>query len=216
MKPTAIRTIRTSPHPLTPDRRDHQDEEQRRRLDDGDGIGDRHAGQRHDITEHARGLETGAQQRSLAEAAVNAAPLAQRKHQSRAACDGEDSAQEQHLERRQLLRDQLHEAVADHEGSGGKQHRRDAAGVGTSQCSWKLASGFPRGSGCDLPQSRDGSRAAPPMEVLPLAASPLSGCGRVWRFWRYGPTLMDNTPRVAKGASSVHRSSTGRQMEENP
>ena len=117
---------------LAQDEGEAEDEDQRRGLGDGDDVGDRQAGEGDDVAEHAQRLARRPHERFGVEGAREGAPLAAQDDEDGAGEARRDPAQEQHLEGRQVLGDELHETVADHEGGGRGEHGGDAAEVGSS------------------------------------------------------------------------------------
>jgi len=109
-----------------------EDQDQRPRLENGYHIGNRHASKSHDIAEGAERLPGCPQQRARVEDAGNTAPVPPQGNDDRAGETCRDAAQEEHLERRKVLGDQLHEAIPDHEERGRGKHGGDAAQIGTS------------------------------------------------------------------------------------
>ena len=79
----------------------------------------------------------------------NDAPVAEHDQQEAAGETGRDAAQEEHLERRKVARDHLHEAVADDERAGPGEHGGDAGEVGGSAhegATWHKNGKFKRAS----------------------------------------------------------------------
>ena len=117
------------PDRLSEKESDGQDQEQGRRLHDGDHIGDRQAREGHDIAEDAQRLRPGPQQRAKVDGRGNGAPVSEGDEQQAAGKTGRDAAKEQHLERRKIARDQLHERIADDERGRRGEHGGDAAEI---------------------------------------------------------------------------------------
>jgi len=66
----------------------------------------------------------------IAEGKGDCAPVLEQDERDRAGETCRDAAQEEHLERWQILCDKFHEAVADHERGGRSEHGGDAARIG--------------------------------------------------------------------------------------
>jgi hypothetical protein len=115
---------------LAKEESDGQNKHQRRDLDDGDQVRDRHPSQRHDVTEHAEHFAAAPQQRPRMHGGRNGAPFAHGDKQETASEAGRDAAQEENLKGRKIGRHHLHEAVADDERARAGEHRGDAAEVG--------------------------------------------------------------------------------------
>jgi hypothetical protein len=88
--------------------------------------------ERHNIAENAERLCGRPEQRAAIEGAGDSAPLSAQYDQHGVGETCCDAAKEEHLEWRQVFGDQLHEAVADHEGCGRGKHGGDADQIGSS------------------------------------------------------------------------------------